>query len=60
MGDPGTYMTKRIPADSQLDPCKSIAEQFDLLRVADSQRFPAFFDYRGKRYLVKIENVANE
>lgn len=59
-GDPGPYMTKRSPADSQLDPHKSIAEQFDLLRVTDSQRYPAFFDYRGKRYLVKIEKAANE
>ena len=60
MGDPGPYMKKRTPADSQLDPHKSIAEQFDLLRVTDSQRYPAFFDHQGKRYLVKIEKVANE
>lgn len=60
LGDPGPYMTKRSPADSQLDPIKTIAEQFDLLRVVDSKRFPAFFDYRGKRYLIKIEKVKNE
>lgn len=54
-GDPGPYMSKRTPADSQLDPHKSIAEQFDLLRVVDNQRYPAFFDYRGKRYLVRID-----
>jgi len=54
-GEPGSYMRKRTPADSRLDPDKSIAEQFDLLRVVDSQRYPAFFDYRGKRYLIKIE-----
>jgi len=56
-GDPGPYMTKRSPADSQLDPLKTIAEQFDLLRVVDSERYPAFFDYRGTRYLVKVEKV---
>ena len=56
----GPYMTKRTPADSQLDPHKSIAEQFDLLRVADPQRYPAFFDYRGRRYILKIEKIANE
>lgn len=54
-GDPGAYMSKRTPADSRLDPNKTIAEQFDLLRVVDSQRYPAFFDYRGKRYLIRIE-----
>ncbi|MBZ0096710.1 MAG: UDP-2,4-diacetamido-2,4,6-trideoxy-beta-L-altropyranose hydrolase, partial [Sulfuricella sp.] len=59
-GDSGPYMPKRSPADSQLDPDKTIAEQFDLLRVVDSKRYPAFFDYRGKRYLIKIEKVEDE
>lgn len=60
VGDPGTYMPKRSAADSQLDPYKTIAEQFDLLRIADAQRYPAFFNYRGKRYLIKIEKVKDE
>jgi len=60
VGDPGPYMHKRLPSDSQLDPHKSIAEQFNLLRVADSQRYPAFFSYQGKRYLIKIEKAENE
>ena len=59
-GDPGLYMPKRSPADSRIDPNKTIAEQFDLLRVVDSQRYPAFFDYRGKRYVVRIEKAENE
>ncbi len=54
-GDPGPYLRMRTPADSRLDPSRTIAEQFDLLRVVDSQRYPAFFDYRGKRYLIRIE-----
>jgi len=60
VGEPGVYMPKRSPADSQLDPYKTIAEQFDLLRVVDSQRYPAFFNYRGKRYLIQIEKVEND
>ena len=60
LGDPGPYMPKRSPADSQLDPHKTIAEQFDLLRVVDSERYPAFFDYRGKRYLISIEKGKND
>lgn len=52
-----TYYRKRTPDDSRIDPGKTIEEQFDLLRVADSQRFPAFFDYRGCRYLVKLEKM---
>jgi methionyl-tRNA formyltransferase len=58
-GDSGRYLQKRGPEDSRLDPHKTIAEQFDLLRVVDSKRFPAFIDYRGKRYLIKIEKDEN-
>lgn len=60
VGDPGPYMSKRSVVDSQLDPHKTIAEQFNLLRIVDAQRYPAFFNYRGKRYLIKIEKVKNE
>ncbi len=52
-----TYYRKRIPEDSKLDPYRSIAEQFDLIRVADAQRFPAFFDYRGHRYTLSLTKV---
>lgn len=41
---------KRTPEDSKLDPDKSIAEQFELMRVADTERFPCFFHFRGHRY----------
>ncbi|MEI6756597.1 MAG: formyltransferase family protein [Chlorobium sp.] len=59
-GDPGIYLQKRSPQDSRLDPNKTIAEQFELLRVVDSERYPAFFDFRGHRYLIKIEKYKNE
>lgn len=49
-----SYYRKRAPEDSRLDPNKTIAEQFELLRVADSERFPCFFDYRGKRYRLSL------
>lgn len=55
VGDPGPYMPKRSPADSRLDPAKTIGEQFELFRTIDPHRYPAFFDYRGKRYLIRIE-----
>jgi methionyl-tRNA formyltransferase len=54
---PPTTYRRRTPDDSRLDPSRSIAEQFDLLRVADPRRFPAFFDLRGHRYLVHIEKA---
>jgi methionyl-tRNA formyltransferase len=53
-----SYYRRRTPEDSRLDPHRSIAEQFDLLRVVDPCRFPAFFDFRGHRYLVRIEKKA--
>lgn len=49
-----TYYRRRTPEDSRLDPEGTIAEQFDLLRVADPERFPAFFDFRGHRYALRI------
>jgi methionyl-tRNA formyltransferase len=55
VGDPGEYMTKRTPQHSRLDPNKSLGEQFDLLRVVDSARYPAFMDFRGCRYVIRIE-----
>ncbi|MDP3157116.1 MAG: formyltransferase family protein [Archangium sp.] len=50
-----TYYPKRSRTDSELDPNKTIAEQFDLLRVCDNDRYPAFFRFRGHSYIVKIE-----
>lgn len=54
-----TYYRKRTPEDSKLDPYRSIAEQFDLIRVADLKRFPAFFDFRGHRYTLSITKVTS-
>lgn len=52
-----TYYRKRTPEDSRLDPNKTIAEQFDLLRVADPDRFPCFIEYRGKQYAVTLRKM---
>ncbi len=55
-GEPTRYR-RRTPADSRLDPERSLAEQFELLRVVDNERYPAFFELRGKRYILKIEKA---
>jgi methionyl-tRNA formyltransferase len=57
IGESGENMRKRSPEDSRIDPHKSISDQFNLLRVVDSERYPAFFDYQGMKYLIKIEKV---
>lgn len=54
-----TIYRKRTTEDSRIDPHKSIADQFELLRVADPMRFPAFLEFRGHRYLISIVK-ANE
>lgn len=55
-GEPSWYR-KRGPQDSRLDPDISIADQFDLLRVVDNERYPAFFDLRGHRYALSIRKL---
>ena len=49
-----TSYRRRRPIDSQLEPERSIAAQFNLLRCVDNHRYPAFFLWRGKRYLLHI------
>jgi hypothetical protein len=50
-----TFYPRRRPEDSRLDVEKSIAEQFNLFRIVDNQNYPAFFTYRGRTYLLRIE-----
>ena len=50
-----TFYKKRTPKDSELDLDKSIAEQFNLLRVCDNERYPAYFVKDGVKYIVKIQ-----
>ncbi len=50
-----TFFPKRTPLDSELDPNKSLAEQFDLLRSVDNDRYPAFFSIRERLYKVYID-----
>ena len=52
-----TYYPKRTPADSAIDPFKSIASQFDKIRVCDSKRFPAYIDIHGQRYKMTLEKA---
>jgi methionyl-tRNA formyltransferase len=52
-----SYYRRRVPEDSRLDPQRSIESQFDLLRVADPQRYPAFVELRGHRYQIVIRKA---
>lgn len=50
-----SFYPRRTPQDSELDPNRTIAEQFDILRVVDNDRYPAFFVHRGERYVLRID-----
>jgi len=50
-----SYYRQRTPEDSKIDIEQSIVNQFNLLRIADPDRYPAFFEYRGVRFKIKIE-----
>jgi len=51
---------KRTPVDSKIDVNKSISEQFNLLRIADNERYPCYFDYNGYRYLISLNKIDTE
>lgn len=55
-----TWYPRRTREDSRIDPYLSISEQFDLLRVADPNRYPAFFDYRGRRFKISIQRMSED
>jgi methionyl-tRNA formyltransferase len=52
-GEPSQFARRR-PADSRLDPDRTLREQFALLRTVDNERFPAYFEMAGHRYVLQI------
>lgn len=54
---PASYNRLRRPDDSRIDPQRPLAEQFDLIRTCDPQRYPAFFEHRGQRYRLILEKM---
>jgi methionyl-tRNA formyltransferase len=53
----GTFYRRRKPADSEIDPRAPLADYFDLLRIADPDRYPAFFTLRGQKYRIRIDKL---
>jgi methionyl-tRNA formyltransferase len=49
-----TFYPRRTKSSSELDINKTIAEQFNLLRVVDNDRYPAFFVLNKQKYIIKI------
>lgn len=55
-----TYFRKRTPMDSQLDPEQNIVDQFNLLRMCDPMRYPAWFELYGQKYRIIVEKMDHE
>ena len=50
-----TFYKKRGPQNSMLNINKSIKANFNLLRVVDNEKYPAFFIFKKRKYFLKIE-----
>lgn len=55
-----TYHRKRTLLDSKLDPCQSIADQFNLIRMCDPDRYPAWFELHGQKYKLILEKMDHD
>lgn len=49
-----SFYRRRTAADDELDVNKTIAEQFDHLRIANNDTYPLYFKYKGNKYILKI------
>jgi UDP-2,4-diacetamido-2,4,6-trideoxy-beta-L-altropyranose hydrolase len=48
------FYAKRIEEDSKLDIDKTIRDQFQLLRIVDNEKYPAYFELNGCKYILRI------
>lgn len=55
-----TYFQKRNPSDSRISVDKTIREQFNLIRICDPDRFPAFFELDGHKFKMIVEKYDDE
>ncbi|NRB57876.1 MAG: UDP-glucuronic acid dehydrogenase [Salinicola sp.] len=55
-----TYYPKRCPADSEIDPELSLSETFNIIRLMDPQRYPAYFRLHGHRYTIELKKVDDD
>lgn len=49
-----TFFPRRTVEQDRLDINRTIAENFDHLRIVDNERYPAWFEYRGRKYEIRI------
>jgi methionyl-tRNA formyltransferase len=49
-----SFYKRRTKKDDELDVNKTIAEQFNHLRIANNDLHPLYFHYKGEKYILKI------
>lgn len=52
-----TWNRRRRLEDSELDINKSILEQINLLRIVDNKLYPAYFHYKGEKFILQIDKA---
>ncbi|MDR0701106.1 MAG: hypothetical protein LBF61_01635 [Azoarcus sp.] len=55
-----SFYPRRTPKDSRLNPDRPLKEQFDLLRVVDNERYPAYFEIGGREYILFISRKSQK
>ena len=50
-----SYYKRRGVNDSELSVEDTISQCFDLLRTVDNEKYPAYFNMRGHKYIIQIE-----
>lgn len=59
VGEP-SWCPRRRPDDSRIDPEQSLASQFDIIRLSDAERFPAYFDLHGERFAIRLTKMEQD
>jgi methionyl-tRNA formyltransferase len=49
-----TYYRRRTRADDEINSEETLATLFNKLRIVDNEKYPAWFQYNGQKYLLKI------
>lgn len=49
-----SFYPRRGPEDSRLDINRTLRDQFNLLRIVDNDRYPAYFEISGHKYLLRV------
>jgi methionyl-tRNA formyltransferase len=52
-----TSYPRRHPVDSVVDHNSPISDQFNLLRIVDNDKYPAYFEMKGYRYELRINKI---